>query len=310
MRQFFFSRNGVMQTVKNIEMPSEIEIIKTLHSGPKNGRQIYNILTDNSVPRLDDAFDELVMELWGLCKSSSKILTKSIGTHYLRIEKRLEGDDRFRMSPSIPREFMDYTVLALSETELDIRFKELENELEKTNRWKLEVVDSAVRRIIKEADNPELLKRACFVVAGDVALGMTNALLRECDSIGELVQGSDLDIVIIFETGFEEMAIAIDEVLYKIKWELLKGPEKEELDYKVKDLDDVKKQAEMSSSEDIIATKVIDESLFLHGNKEVYDSAQKIIESCGAKDKLLRFKEIARSNRVSEEKRFRDILPD
>lgn len=286
-------------------MIPELKVISILKKGPLTGRELYNILTDNKVPRLDDAFNDFVNELWALCVSSEKIEVRRIDNCYLRIDKELKGQRVYRLSPSIQREFMDYSAVGLKgDKRLDEKFSMMEKNMEKNNQKKWGVVKDVVNEILEKVPKKEeILADCCFLVGGDVALGMTNDLFRECESTGELVWGSDLDIIVVFsDEATDKEKKDLDDVLYKIKWDLLRGPAKEELDYVIKDLDRVKQQARMEKLDDVIASKVLYESKFLDGNKKFFEEAFKILETQGAIKELESYLDIARANREVEKK--------
>jgi len=130
---------------------------------------------------------------------------------------------------------------------------------------------------------------------------LTNSLFRECKDTGEFVAGSDIDFVAVCEN--RDVVKKLDKALYQLKWKTMKQT-REELDYVVKTPKDVKKQAHMKTVEDEVACKVIMESVFLAGNKELYDHTLKILTDAGIPDKLLEYEKIAAKNR----KRFEDKL--
>ncbi|MBN2517720.1 MAG: hypothetical protein JXB14_02660 [Candidatus Altiarchaeota archaeon] len=285
-------------------MVSKPRVVSILKHGPLKGRELYNLLTDNKVPRLDDAFNEIVDELWSICKSSEKIELRRIDNRYLRIDKELRGNRVYRLSPSIQREFMDYSVVGLKEDpRIDVAFARMREELERNNKRKWEVVDDVLREIIgRTPQKDKVLKDCCFIVAGDVALGMTNDLLRECGSTGELVKGSDLDVVVVFtDKSPKSEREGLDRVFHKAKWDLLRGPAKEELDYRIKDLAAVRRQAGMKNLDDTIASKVLWEGKFLFGAKDVFGSILEILGESGATRKLQAYLAAARANRRLEE---------
>ena len=51
------------------------------------------------------------LSIWRACYKSEKILTKIVGRRYLRLDRRVRG--YARLSPSILREFLTYTVIGL-----------------------------------------------------------------------------------------------------------------------------------------------------------------------------------------------------
>ena len=79
----------------------EEAIVKLLEEhGPLTGQEISNAL---------DADD---LNLWRICKLSKTLAIRTVGTRYLRLDRRIE--DFARISPSILREFLTYSVVGLS----------------------------------------------------------------------------------------------------------------------------------------------------------------------------------------------------
>ncbi len=68
--------------------------------GPLTGKELYE----------KTGIDEL--PLWRVCYKSSEITTKVFGKKYLRLDKKIEG--YARLSPSIMRGFLTYTVVGLN----------------------------------------------------------------------------------------------------------------------------------------------------------------------------------------------------
>ena len=67
--------------------------------------------------------------LWRTCMLSRRIVTRRVGRRYLRLDRRVEG--YARLSPSIQREFLTYTVVGLREQgeEVAKRAAQLEREI-------------------------------------------------------------------------------------------------------------------------------------------------------------------------------------
>jgi hypothetical protein len=72
----------------------------------------------------DDGFGQ-----WKMCMRSPRLATRRVGRRYLRLDRKVEG--YARLSPSILREFLTYTVVGLAGDPgaLDLRAKELETTL-------------------------------------------------------------------------------------------------------------------------------------------------------------------------------------
>jgi hypothetical protein len=68
-------------------------------------------------------------QAWKLCAGSEEIFTRIIGRRYLRLDQKVEG--YARLSPSIMREFLNYTVVGLvkSQTAIEAEGEALEKEI-------------------------------------------------------------------------------------------------------------------------------------------------------------------------------------
>ena len=97
---------------------------------------------------------------------------------------------------------------------------------------------------------------------------------------GENVRGSDLDMIVLRNNGSEADAVVaeFDRALHFKKYMLLKV-EREEIDYIVKGMEAVKRQAAMGSPRDMIASKIILESIIIFGNSDLYLQAQDLQRS-------------------------------
>ncbi|MCJ7665513.1 MAG: hypothetical protein MUO59_02105, partial [Actinobacteria bacterium] len=73
------------------------EIINLLReNGPLTGRELLEKSRGDA------------LSIWRVCNKSEKILTETFGRRYLRLDRHVQG--YARLSPSILREFLTYTV--------------------------------------------------------------------------------------------------------------------------------------------------------------------------------------------------------
>ncbi len=227
--------------------------------------------------------------LWRTCMLSRRIVTRRVGRRYLRLDKRVEG--YARLSPSIQREFLTYTVVGLEEQGREVaeRAAQLEREIAEISARKLRlarrVVEEAVERL--GAEGKKLLRWSCFILGGDVPLGMAHADPRPERSTGELVAGSDLDLVVILgDEVSAELERKLDALLFEIKHRLLAMPRKEELDYLIKRWSKAREQLRFQSFEDMVACKIFHEAKLLAGSEEMFSSLREEMAEGSVVEKL------------------------
>ncbi len=254
-----------------------------LTKGPMVGKELYR------------ATGLGIFELWRLSHLRFKVLR--VGRRYLRFDKNVEG--YARLSPAIEREFITYSVVGLKEDAeaITARAKALEQEIKDISGRKMKLAGNVVKR----AAEGILPKGVCFVIGGDVPLGMAHADPRPESDTGELIAGSDLDVVVIVSDDLPQSQITeLDERLYKEKFRLLKNAHrKEELDYLVKKFSKVLEQARFDSFENMIACKILHEGKLLHGDRELYESVLRVLDENGIPARL---KKLERVSTIQREK--------
>ena len=139
-----------------------------------------------------------VFGLWKTCRSSGQLVLRTIGHRYLRLDRTVEGFAR--LSPSILREFMTYTVVgapaqaaAIEQAAEQLRSRTLAISRAKhrvAERFVAEVFDS----VVPEGGDGHHL---CALIAGDVVYEMSHDVSRRESSTGGRVDGSDLDLIIL-----------------------------------------------------------------------------------------------------------------
>ncbi len=227
--------------------------------------------------------------LWRTCMLSRRIVTRRVGRRYLRLDRRVEG--YARLSPSIQREFLTYTVVGLREQgeEVAKRAAQLEREIAEISARKLRLAKRVVQEAVARLGDAggELLGQSCFLLGGDVPLGMAHADPRPERSTGELVAGSDLDLVVILgDEVSDELERKLDALLFEIKHRLLAMPRKEELDYLIKRWSRAREQLRFQSFEDMVACKIFDEAKLLAGSEEMFSSLREEMAERGVLQKL------------------------
>lgn len=268
------------------------DVIKALETrGPLTGKDLLRLT------RMDE------FALWSVCNRSERIITRITGRRYLRLDRQVAG--YARISPSIMREFHGYTVVGLKEhlPELTRKAELMEKENAEISAEKFALAQNTVAGLVESLHDRLLIQeRACFMMAGDVVYGMAHAEPRPERSTGELVRGSDIDLVIVVE----DMPAAVMEILessiYDEKYSLLVNPSgREELDYIVKDISRVRKQLQFDGFKEMVASKILHEARFLYGSRAVYDGIKRMLAERGVPDKLRALEEKALLDRRNAE---------
>ncbi|KAF1085066.1 hypothetical protein SPSYN_01202 [Sporotomaculum syntrophicum] len=262
-----------------------IELLDT--HGPLTGR----VLLEKT--KMDE------FSLWKICNSSEKIITITIGRRYLRLDKHVKG--YARLSPSIIREFYDYTIIGTAKTfsEMSTKAELLHQEIVKISKNKLELAREVIKKICESHKDSQTIKnRACFIMAGDVAYSMAHLEPRPETSTGELVKGSDLDIVVVTQDLSDSIIQSLDLAIYDQKNYLLKNPSyKEEIDYVIKDMAKVHEQLKFDCFESMVAAKILDEGIFLYGNLDIFQKVKQLLFEQRIPDKIADLEEMAFDNR-------------
>ena len=243
-----------------------------------------------------DRVDVEVFPLWRACSTQPGVVMRRVGRRYLRLDKMVEG--YARLSPSIRREFLTYTVVGLAgqEDEMAARCLDLRREFARVSQYKRDFARDVIQRIIESSPNQDRLREhLCCMIAGDVAYGMAHAVERPEPSTGRPVRGSDLDVVIVSD---EECTAAerkgFDERVYREKWYMLVIPQiREEIDYVVKDVARVMSQLLFDTFRHMVACKILHESKFLYGNEDLFLRLKRLVGEFGIPDRLARLEERA-----------------
>lgn len=253
------------------------------------------------------------LSLWQLVRQTPGIRFELAGRRYLRLDRDVEGFAR--LSPSIRREFLTYTVLGL-EDQADViraRAQMLKQEIQRISRTKFNLAKETVISIVQSLPQWEaMMDRVCFIIAGDITYDMAHAVPRPESSTGRMVRGSDLDIIAVAEDAVpQEFLKALDDAIYERKYFLLMHPDyQEEIDYIVKNLSKVREQLAFDTFENMIASKILDEGELLHGSQSVFDSIKDTIRELGVSEKINRLEQQASESRLEAESVLLQCGPD
>lgn len=241
------------------------------------------------------------LSLWRACNKSQEIMLRVVGRRYLRFDRTVK--EYARLSPSIKREFLTYTVCGLRKNseEIEEKAKDLRQKIKETSEGKYNLAKKIISGIARGNEHKEEIeKNVCFIIAGDIVYNMAHLEPRPERSSGELVKGSDLDIVIITEDTLPKKIVEeLDNRIYKEKYRYLKDPDfREEIDYIIKDLSKTKEQLNFDSFERMIASKLLYEGKLLYGSQRMFKNIKKMLFERKIDDKLAELEKKARLNRL------------
>ena len=228
------------------------------------------------------------LELWRACHALGLRLRRT-GRRYMRLDTAVDG--YARLSPSIRREFLTYTLAGLpgQEDELERRAAELERSAADISRDKLDLArESVCMALASLPDEQLILRHTAFMIAGDITYRMAHRVPRPEKSSGQMVRGSDLDIIIVASDSLPESArLALDDAIYRQKHYLLTHPDhQEEIDYVLKPLDKVRQQLAFDRFEHMVACKILCECQLLYGSPFLFDEILRLVDASGVRRKL------------------------
>jgi len=243
-----------------------------------------------------DALDARGIELWRACVGSSLFTIRRVGRRYLRLDRRVEGFAR--LSPSILREFLTYSVVAPRDATdaLEERAREISHHIDTVTQEKSSLAYRVISALVSRSENPDLImERTCFILAGDIVYDMAHDVPRPERSTGRLVRGSDMDLVVIADDSFpEEQKKRLDERIYREKHNLLVTPHlREEIDYVVKDLDRVREQLRFDTFRCMVACKIMEEGTLLYGSEALFTRIKGMLQESGVTPRLQKMEQEA-----------------
>ena len=256
----------------------EKEIIRLVaEGGPLTGAEI------------SKAMDNDLLLLWRCSKLSKHLAIRTIGRRYLRLDRRIEGFAR--LSPSILREFLTYSVIGLAgdDEALIQRANEINSHIEQITRAKSGLAYTILSAVVGRFGNSDLISRqACVIIAGDIVYNMAHDVPRPERSTGKLVKGSDMDIVVVVDDLFpERLRERLDEIIYQEKQNILITPHlREEIDYIVKDMNRVREQMKFQTFKHMVACKILQEGTLLYGSEDLFSAIKEMLRKQGVTEKL------------------------
>ena len=245
-----------------------------------------------------------VLDLWRACHAPGLVLRRT-GRRYQRHDSAVDG--YARLSPSIRREFLTYTLVGLESqsTALEARAAALEANAAAISREKIDLARESICMAMADLpDEARLLRDAAFLIAGDVTYQMAHRVPRPEKSSGQMVRGSDLDVIVVVSDELPEAACrALDDAIYRQKHYLLTHPDhQEEIDYVLKPLAKVRQQLACDRFEHMVACKILCECRLLYGSPFLFDEILKLVDASGVRAKLDSLQAAAESERAEAER--------
>lgn len=272
----------------------EASIIRLLEErGPQTGAELREVLGP-------DGFGQ-----WKTCMRSSRLLVRRVGRRYLRLDKRVEGFAR--LSPSILREFLTYSVVGLADdpAALNSRVDELACRVREISAAKFRLAQRLITDIgsalLQDRGGAE--ERFCVLLAGDIVYEMGHDAPRPERSTGTMVRGSDLDLVVIMDDRApEDLAKRLDDAIYQQKYRQIINPStREEIDYVIKTVARLREQAAFKVFKDMVPCKILDEAVWLYGSEALFRVAKAVISERGIPERLALMEEAATCSRDQAE---------
>ncbi len=252
-----------------------------------------------------------VLSLWQMCHKTPSVLLRSIARRFLRLDRAVNGFAR--LSPSIRREFLTYTYVALKgqEQQLEEKSQALKEEIKQISKNKLRTAhDAVVSTIDSFAQKDVLLQAACFLIAGDVVYDMAHTVPRPEKSTGEMVLGSDLDIIVIVEDEVDPAVVQAFDASFHKRKHLLLVNEREEIDYLIKTMSRVREQLRFDTFPSMVACKILHESRLLHGNPVLYQTVRDLLAEHGITQQLEELEREATAKRSLAEAQLLKVNPE
>lgn len=242
---------------------NEIEarvIALVTEKGPLIGKELAAELPD--VP---------ILALWQACYRSDTFRVSHFASYYLRYD--ITRDDQVRLSPSILRDFLSFTLFGLpgQRDQMIERQGTLANMHREISLEKLSVAQQVMKQLFVSLGQ-EVRSQLCAFIAGDLAYFLAHNEPREHAASGEMVKGSDIDIVIILSESLpDEIKTRIDAEMTALKSLYLRHPQyRHEIDFICKRKSVMERQFQYTDIHDKIASKIAYESMFLGGSLTLY----------------------------------------
>lgn len=247
-------------------------------------------------------------KVWSSCFNSGFLQISHFARYYLRYD--ITRDDYIRLSPSILRDFLSFTIFSLPHQRNDIidRQVHLSNYHREISIGKLKIAMEAFLYLDKE-DRDYFIQNACAFLSGDIAYFLAHEEPRESKSLGKIVKGSDIDIIAVYSEDADPVRMKeIEAKFLNIKHLILKTTQyREEVDFIFKSESRMAEQLKYSNINQMIASKILYESLYIFGSMELYLGLKKELDEFGTKKRIEEDFESALLSRKSSMKTLLEI---
>lgn len=247
-------------------------------------------------------FGNKYFELWRTTTNSLRLASCHFGRYYLRVDANIDG--YARLSPSILRNFLTYSrVSRLTD------FKHALVEGQKQRQLHHNMSDKKRQiavRMLDETLGPDLLKRVGILIAGDVCRGMAHEVPRPERASGEIVNGSDIDLILVMETEDTALRQELESRLLKAKSIYLRHPAlREEIDFVVNSVAHYQTVGVFETPKQMISCKAALEGQVIAGNRQIIEDTRAVLTTSDIPRKVLDMSERAFSERLHAVERLR-----
>ncbi len=221
------------------------------------------------------------LALWQACWSDAAIQISHFSRYYLRYD--ITRADMVRLSPSILRDFLSFTLLSLPGQREGVIERQvgLSNHHRDISVQKIRIARNILIDVLAGLD-PALHRRLCAFIAGDLAYFLGHAEPRLVKDQGIMVNGSDIDIILVHDDIDEAVIEGIDRAMLQAKAYYLRHPAyRQEVDFICKSKARMTGQFRYGDIHEKIASKIAYESMFLAGSVELYGEIKDEMERCG-----------------------------
>lgn len=257
--------------------PIEKDVFNSLSEhGPLTGQELQSTLS-NVEP----------LELWKSCYTSNLFRITAFSRYYLRYD--ITRGNQLRLSPSILRDFLTYSLIyKKSQQTLAVeKSATLANKHRGISNRKIGLARKAILSL-NETTRKALSETTCFFVSGDLAYYLGHDVPRVHPQLETTINGSDIDIVIVYNTAAtSELIKDAEEQMLAFKYRALKSPEiAEEIDFIFKPISKLITQLQYRNIHEMIASKILYESFYLYGRLDVYEHLLRQMEILGTTKKI------------------------
>jgi hypothetical protein len=228
-----------------------------------------------------------MLALWQACYQSRVLQVSHFASYYLRFD--ITREDQVRLSPSILRDFLSFSLFGLpgQRDQMIERQGTLSNMHREISREKIGLAQQVMKSLFLELPR-EIRSSMCAFIAGDLAYFLAHNEPREHLVSGEMVKGSDIDIVIILSDDIpESIQRKIDTDMIALKSYYLRHPQyRHEIDFITKRKSTMEHQFHYTDIHDKIASKIAYESMFLGGSLTLYMEVRDAMTATGV-DRLI-----------------------